>query len=256
MMCTKKIALAGLTAFLLALPATASANVITNVLIKPSFKNNKLGAGTDGTFGVVVNTDDGLFPAPGQHALVHLPAGMEINTKPFEKITCSKEQIESRGANTCPKGAIIGGGDSLIGAVLGSQIVREHAKVTAFAGPREGGKPVLNIYADARSPVSAQIVLHGVLRKSTGGKQFGQMVDVDIPPIPTSPGSPDATILSFDVKIGGKKKVRSKKGKVTTEYLAKVPKKCPAGGFPWRGVFTFTDGEVVTSDTTTPCPKK
>lgn len=248
----------------MAIPGVASAATITSTPIQASFSNNKLGQGSGGKFNVKVAVD-GIFPAPGNggvfpppsnHAVVHLPKGLKIDTKPFEKSTCSKAQIEGRGAVTCPKKSIIGSGTSQIGAVLGSQIVYENAKVTAFAGPREGGKPVLNVYADARSPVSAQIVLHGVLKKSTAdSSKFGQEVDVDVPPIPTAPGSPDASILSFTVQLDGKIKVKEK-GKTVTKFLATLPKKCPAGGFQWQGDFSFVDGQTSTGTTTSPCPKK
>jgi ferredoxin len=250
--------------------ATATANV-TATPITAKFSNNKLGAGTGGTFTVKVAENDqfpydlcfpskrcpatALFPPPSNHAVVHLPKGLKIDTKPFEKNTCSKEQIESQGANTCPRKAIIGSGTSWIGAVLGSQIVFEQAKVTAFAGPRENGKPVLNVYADARSPVSAQIVLHGVLKPDSSDKsKFGQLVDVDIPPIPTAPGSPDATILQFTVTLDGTVKVKEK-GKTVKKYLAYLPKSCPKGGFQWKGDFGFTDGQQMSGTTTSPCPK-
>jgi hypothetical protein len=261
---SKRAILAAVIAAAVAVPGVASAATISETPIKASFSNNKLGQGSGGSFNVRVAVD-GIFPAPGNggvfpppsnHAVVHLPKGLKIDTKPFEKATCSKAQIEGRGAVTCPKKSIIGGGTSQIGAVLGSQIVYENAKVTAFSGPREGGKPVLNIYADARSPVSAQIVLHGVLKPTSADKsKYGQMVDVDVPPIPTAPGSPDASILSFTVDLAGKLKVKEK-GKTVTKYLATLPKTCPTGGFQWKGDFSFVDGQQSSGVTTSPCPKK
>jgi len=249
---TKLIALTGALAILAMIPAVAMAD--PTVAIKPKYNNNKAGAGSSVDFNVVVTPQAGdEYPPPGNHANVHLPKGQKIDFKPFLKQTCKKEVIIARGPQACPKKSIVGKGFAHIGTRLGGQHVYERASVIAFAGPLQGGKPVLNMYADGRSPISAQIVLQGVLRKDKA--PYGDYLDVDIPPIHTTPGSPDASILDFTVTVGAHIVVKDKKGKKVTKNLVTVPTTCSGQGLAWAGDFSFTDGSTASASAFSPCPK-
>lgn len=249
------IALLGALAALAAVPAVATADPTT--AIKPVYKNNKAGAGSVVDFGVVVTPQVGdEYPPPGSHAKIHLPKGQKVDFKPFLKQTCTKETILTRGPQACPKKSKVGSGFAHIGTRLGGQHVYEKATVDAYAGPLQGGKPVLNMYADGRSPISAQIVLQGVLKKDRA--PYGDYLDVDIPPIHTTPGSPDASILDFNVTVGAHVVVKEKvKGKLVnvTKNLITVPTICSGEGLAWAGDFGFTDGSTSSSTAFTPCPK-
>jgi len=240
---------------LVVLPVAAQAQ-ITSTPIKPKFLKNKLGAGSDATFHVDINTEDNanVLPSPGTHARVWLPKGIKINDKPFLKNTkgCTKEAIDAQGPTVCKSKDKVGKGRSLVKAILGGELVHETATVTAYGGPEEKGNPVLNLYVFAVSPISVQIVIKAVLHKATGAKakQYGYYFDADIPLIQTTPGNDPASIINFDVTVGAK----TGKGK-KTQYLSYVPKKCPKGGFQWAGDFTFLDQETSSATATTPCPK-
>jgi len=249
---TKLIALTGALAILATIPAVAMAD--PTVAIKPTYVTNKAGAGTKVKFGVKVTPQAGdEYPPPGNHAIIHLPKGQKIDFKPFLKQTCKKETILSRGPQACPKESRVGSGFAHIGTRLGDQAVYERATVDAFAGPLQNGRPVLNMYADGRSPISAQIVLQGVLKKDKA--PYGDLLDVDIPPIHTTPGSPDASILDFEVTVGDKVVVRDKKGKKVTKHLITAPTICSGKGLAWSGDFGFTDGSTASADAFSPCPK-
>jgi hypothetical protein len=72
------------------------------------------------------------------------------------------------------------------------------------------------------------------------------MLAVSIPPIPTLVLEPDASIISFSLAIGGSRSHAA--GAVT------VPRRCPAGGFPFAAEFGFADGSRASAAAHVPCP--
>jgi hypothetical protein len=247
---------AALCLIVAALPVAAQAKIVSTP-IKPKFLTNKLGAGTNATFHVDVNTEDpaNILPSPGTHARVWLPKGVVINEKPFLPNTkgCTKARIDAIGPQACKSADKLGKGKSKVQAILGGEKVSESATVTAYGGPNEHGNPVLNLYVFAVSPISVQIVIKAVLHKVKNDPKYGYYFDADIPLIQTTPGNDPASILSFDVTTGAS--IKPKHGK-KKQFLAYVPKKCPKGGFQWKGEFSFLDFETSSSTAVTPCPKK
>ncbi len=242
-------------------PAGAQARIVSTP-IKPAFQTNRLGAGTNATFHVDINTEDNanVLPSPGTHARVRLPKGIVINPKPFLRYAkgCTKANIDAHGPGVCSLRSKVGGGTSNVSAFLGGELVRERATVTAYGGPLEHGHPVLNLYVFAVSPISVQIVIKAILVKEPARSPYGYAFDADIPRIQTTPGNDDASIINFDVKVGAKTTVRVRRHGRTrkvTEYLSYVPRRCPAGGFRWGGDFAFESGETSSATATTPCPK-
>jgi hypothetical protein len=71
------------------------------------------------------------------------------------------------------------------------------------------------------------------------------------------PGAPYASVKTIDVKAGS----AIKKGKETIFY-GRVPKKCPAGGFPLKTEVIFAENgeeskpETVDASYKAPCPRK
>ena len=235
----------------------------TTATITPLFQPNALGkpASANVTVTSANPNNPGSVPPPTATTDVYLPAGTVLTTKPFA--TCSKATLDSQGPSACPAGSKVGTGSSVVGAVLGGAALTENAAVTAFNGPPQGGQPVLELYAVGTTPISAQLTIEGV--GSPAAAPYGYKLHFTVPPIMTVPGGPNASIESFQVTVGATKKVtttktvkkgkKKKKQKVTTTvgYITEA-KKCPAGGFPWQSVFTYTNGESVTATNTAPCP--
>jgi hypothetical protein len=240
----------------LVLPAAALAT--TSAAITVGLSPNKLGAGTKVNFTVTSTNSTGGMPAPSQQAVIHLPGGLKIDTDGFP--VCTKATLDSKGPTGCPKGAQVGGGSSVLVAQLGPQTITENATVQAFVG----GKGKLELYANGQTPISQQLTLEGTLGPDSA--PYGQQLVVLIPPIPTVPGGPNASIQTFSTSIGASRKATKKKGKKaalaakkkkkaksTTVNLVTAPSKCPAGGFKWGGDFTYSDGaSSVTA--ISPCP--
>jgi hypothetical protein len=232
-----------------ALAAPSAASAATQVQITPKFLTNKAGKGTSVAFGVKIKNDDGSIPPPSSRTVVHLPKGMKVNYKPFLKVVCPKAMIDENGPEACPKASRVGPqGKAHADAILGGTHIHEPATVDPFAGGTRNGHPLLELYADGRSPISVQITIEGELMPDRG--KYGQKLDVPIPPIPTVPGAADASIVDFVVTVGATAKVKGKKLPLIT-----VPKTCPKGGFNWGGDFSFVDGTTVSTTAKSPCPK-
>lgn len=89
------------------------------------------------------------------------------------------------------------------------------------------------------------------------GKLKGKNVlDFDVPLVPTLPGQPNATLTYFEVTTGGvykkTKKVRGKRKKVKINYLEN-PTKCPSAGYPWKIEFKYENGEALAPTDTASC---
>ncbi|HST56117.1 MAG TPA: hypothetical protein VLJ42_09520 [Solirubrobacteraceae bacterium] len=229
--------------------------------IAPAFSNNKLGAGTFVSFsGVTTNTTGGL-PGPIHEAVIHLPLGLGVHTAGFA--TCSAGVLERDGPGACSAASKAGPLGSAVGkAPLGDSIVTEPVTIQPFLGPPDAqGHTQLVLYANGVSPVSVQYVIVGTLLADD--PPFGQKLVIPIPEIDTVPGAQPASIVSFKLAVGatrvGRVKVKTH-GKVETVrakiYGITVPKRCPKGGFPWRGEF-HDDGDFTSIVTAkSPCPKR
>ncbi len=235
----------------------------TTATITPLFQPNKLGkaSNTNVTVTSANPNNPGSVPPPTTATDVFLPKGTLLTAKPFA--TCSKATLDSQGPSACPAGSKVGTGTSTVAAVIGGTALTENATVTAFNGPPQGGAPRLELYAVGTTPISAQLTIEGVL--SPAPAPYAYKLHFTVPPIATVPGGPNASIESFQVTVGGSKKVtktktvkvkgkkRKKKVTTTVAYITE-PAKCPSGGFPWQAIFTYTNGEQVTATNTAPCP--
>ena len=219
----------------------AGAQAATVSSITPSFSPNRLGAPTAFTLAIKYTNTQGGVPAPVSHTVVHLPAGLGINLRGVG--TCSKSRLQAQGPRGCPSSARVGAGSALLGAHLGSQTIDESATLTAFRGPNQGGRPVLEIFGQGLSPLEERMVITGVLQPDR--PPYGMQLVMSIGAIPTLPTEPNASTIRFSLTIGGRSHARG---------LVRVPRSCPTAGFLFGADFTFSDGS--TSNVTAPvhCP--
>jgi hypothetical protein len=161
---------------------------------------------------------------PVTKAQVSFDNDIVFNTKGIA--TCPKSKLDNTTTDqakaNCPK-AIVGSGHAVV-AVAGdpSSGAEVTANITAFNGPKQGGKDV--IYLHTRTDAIANtIVLTGVLTKVGG--DFGNRLDVTVPPLPLG----SATKV-FDVTVQHGKYVRAHCGDKnhTLNY---------------KGKFTYSGGE-------------
>jgi hypothetical protein len=228
-------------AFCVVLPAGAQAATVSS--LTPSFSPDRLGVGTALTVGIDYSNQQGGIPAPVSHAVLHLPAGMSIDLHGVG--ICPKSRLEKNAGRGCPASSKIGAGSALMGAHLGSLNMDESATLTAWRGPNREGLPTLEIAGQGLSPLSERVVLVGVLQPDHS--PYGQELTLSIPPIPTLPTEPDASTLRFLLTVGSAHGARG-------GGQLRVPRACPAEGFPFAVDFTYADGSTSSSAATAPCP--
>jgi hypothetical protein len=210
----------------------------TSSALTPSFSPNRLGASAALTLKIDYTGAPHRVPAPVTHTLVHLPAGLVLNLSSVS--TCPRAQaLRAR----CPASSRVGVGSTVAIAHLGSQTLTENATVTAYRGASQGGRPTLMISSQGLSPLIERVLITGVLQRDR--PPYGAELALSIPPIPTLPTEPNASIFHFTLTIGGAH---------GPQALVRVPRSCPTGGFPFGADFTFADGSTGSTLTTARCP--
>lgn len=248
-------ATAGLTA-LLAVAALAQGNTLTSPQgqsqsFEASHSPNKAGKGTKVTIDLTVTCDPAKQcqapPAPIGKAspvfntLVTLPKGMKLGYKDFPK--CDPLKLERSGLEGCSKKTRVGKG-SLVAD--GRPVVDGpvNGTVTAFNGTIKNGKGRYLLYVIPE--LSSPLVLVGTLN--------GNKLNIPVPPVPTLPGQPNATLTKFKLTTGGKIKVKKGKKKKTVNFLTN-PKKCPSAGYAWTFQFSYENLERLVPTDNVPCKK-
>ncbi len=237
-------ALAACCVALAAAPAPARAEV--HAAIQPSFRPDGLGARTAFTFAFRLGGREQELPAPLDRAVVHLPAGLGIDLRGVA--TCAASRLQRDGAKGCPGRSLVGRGLELLEVQAGSQPIPEQAAIWAFRGADRGGRPVFEILGQGETPLQERTVALATL--SSDGRPYGSKLTVSIPPIPTLVYEPNASILSFSLTIGavGRPRAHAAAAAVT------VPRRCPAGGFPFAASFAFEDTTTASAVARVPCP--
>jgi hypothetical protein len=151
------------------------------------------------------------------------------------------------GADACPKQSRIGGGQALLEARLGSQTIAEKITMRAFLGFPQDNAPTFEILAEGHTPLDKREVFTGI---ALGDRPpYGERLLMSIPPIPTLPLEPHASIVDFTLRIGR----RGLAGAQEANSVL-VPWSCPAAGFPFAAEFTYADGSRSLATSTVECP--
>src|SRR3954468_3517695 len=214
---------------------TASLTSAVNLLQQGKNGAWQIGLGTGAAF----TNPAGSQPSPVRRMRFKFPPGKANWTK-FP--ACDKAKLEqAKAPDGCPAGSRIGKGTSVVWA---RPIVADQIPVTVdvFNGKAVGSARELLFLARSTGAISTQMVLRGVLRKTTG--RFGFELDVAVPPIPTIPGSPDASVVSLNTLVQARRRGVS--------YL-EAPRTCPTAGFPVAGTFDFADGSASSASARIPC---
>jgi hypothetical protein len=231
------LATAGCSAFV----AGASAQS-PSARIRPSFAPDAPGSATVFTFAYTLEDAEGGVPAPLRTMVVRLPAGLGIDLRGVA--SCAAARLRSGGPGACPTRSLLGRGHAQLEVHAGSQSIPEDAAISAVRTPDRAGHPTLGIFGRGDTPLQEQTLSTATLLADRA--PFGAMLAVSIPPIPTLVLEPDASIISFSLAIGGSRSHAA--GAVT------VPRRCPAGGFPFAAEFGFADGSRASAAAHVPCP--
>lgn len=249
---TLLVALSLCTCLLLAAVAWAGETLTVHARFTP----DKLGASTNLSLTAKFSSAAGSPPPPVTKLTLYAPAGMAVDARGAG--TCTSATLEKKGPSGCPPDSRAGFGGGVGVLELPNETIREPYTLDFFFASSNNGHLVLLAYASAVAPVVVELVV--VAREVHAPKPYGFGFSVEVPPIPVSPGAPDASIESVFVTfgaanvayyetVGAKRKLVHIRGMV-------VPKTCPSGGFPAEGTIDFADGSTLTVNPTIPCPYK
>jgi hypothetical protein len=214
--------------------AAPPAGTVAN--LTPSFSPDRLGAPAALTLGLRYRNEQGGVPAPVTHTVVDLPAGVSFDLNGVS--VCSRA---GAARDACPASSRVGAGSTLSEAHLGTLTLTENATLTAFRGPNQGVRPTLEIASQGLTPLIERVLMTAVVEADA--PPYGPALALSIPPIPTLPTEPNASIVRFSLTIGAGR-----------GGLVRIPHSCPAGGFPFAGSFTFADASTSSTTAAARCP--
>ncbi len=212
------------------LPETAEAQSTT--AIAPSLSPDLPNARGALTVTIHVAGSRGV-PSPVRRLVVGLPPGLSLDIPTLR--SCAAARLRARGPSGCPRQSEIGHGHALLEAPAGSQLIGEEITLWVFLGPPRNLQPTFEVLGEGYTPLQEQVVLDGQVIPDSA--PFGEALAMDIPPIPTLPLEPNASLIAMSITVGasGHRPARDANTVV-------VPASCPVGGFPFAAELTYADG--------------
>jgi hypothetical protein len=221
------VALGGATA--------ASATVTESVDFTAKYvhkdKRKKQGGLTLRTTFRITDSSGGKPPAL-TNTTFRFPKGSIVNAKYFK--TCSAAKLQAKGVKGCPSASKVGSGTAQGDArpIVADPI---DAKITLFNGTPRGGHPTIVIYAVPE--LSSPLTIVADLVRQRGGN-YGYVLDADVPPIPTLPGQPNASVSFFDATTLD----RTVRRHGRTIHYIEAPVLCTGTYFLLDGSFSYEGG--------------
>lgn len=242
-------------------PATkagaAAAGFEPTAKLSAALSPEHLGQGTTIIFGFTIATTTGRVPSPLVSLDLYYPANLGIGTSGLGLETCSAAVLEAHGPEGCPSQSQMGYGKGLVEVPFGPEVLRETTQTSIFMAHIQEGHIGLLFYAEGHSPVSAQIVFHGLVLPAPD--PFGGDLNTTIPLVPTLPGAPNAALVQLRSTIGPLHLVyfEHTRGKYLPYHPRGIvlPRTCPRGGFHFSASFSFEDGSHTSARTSVPCPR-
>jgi hypothetical protein len=206
---------------------------------------------------VAIDEDTGAQPSPLTKTVIRFNEGGQFNGKLFPK--CRFSELQAEGPSACPRGSKVGSGTATATARPVINLV--NAKVTVYNGETKNGVPTVILYnvPDISSPIAVQGTVEKKSPSACGdGGRCDYTLTFNVPPIPTLPGQPNASVLTVRTKTSNvfvkkKKRVKGKRRTVKIPYIG-APRVCK-GKWVAEATFTFESGQTITSDTSARCSK-
>jgi hypothetical protein len=242
---TLKVAAAAAVAIAVAAPA-ALADHTQNLVFSATLLDQPKGQpwAVNLNVNATLGTTDGGLAAPLHHVRLQFPAGAKVNADKFP--TCAPKTFAD--SLKCPKASMLGNGLAKVDAR--PLLNNVDAQLKLYNGKGNAKKRALILTASTEdSGIEINLVLPGTLTRIGG--RYSYQFDLDIPDIVAVSGAPPVAINSFNVDVGGRMKKKGKK----ISYI-EAPTKCPSGGWPFTGTFTFGDGTLPTLSSHLDCTLK
>jgi hypothetical protein len=236
---------------------STAAHASEKINVKISFSPYKLGAGTTVVSNVNITEPDGGVPSPAVKLELHYPDSLSLSSSNLGLAICQPAALASQGEEGCPSNSRVGLGFASVAVPFGPEIATETATIDAYMGPPENENVTLLLYAEGRSPVFAQVLMHGALIAGSG--PFTELLlKNELPLVASLPGARDVAVTNMVTTFGPRGLLYHKRvgGKLVSYQPRGVilPSTCPAGGFHFSFTTTFQDGSVVTVAPVIPCP--
>jgi hypothetical protein len=244
------LAVSALTVVAIALspPARAQSSAPlpnTTATIAPALSPDRLGALGALRLNINYAAGEAGIPSPVRRTVLRFPEGLGVEIPHLR--SCSAARLRTRGPSACPPQSLLGHGHAIAEAQAGSQIVSEGIDLTLFVGPFHNLQPTFEILGQGYSPFDERVVLTGTVLPDR--PPFGEDLVLSVPPIPTLPLEPDASIVTMSLTVGTVKP----RHPIAVNTVV-VPPRCPAGGFPFAAEFTYADGTGGSALASAPCP--
>jgi hypothetical protein len=224
-------------------PAPPPAPLPTSASISTSLSPDRPGARAALTFTISYTGGEFGVPSPVRGSVLRLPSEMSLYVPSLT--SCPAARLRAHGVSGCPARSRIGTGRARVEIHAGSQIVSEYVSLSAFLGPPDNLQPTFEILAQGYTPLEERLVLSGSVYDDRA--PYGEALMLSIPPVPTLPLEPDASIVTFSLTVGAG-------GRQREHSSVLVPKRCPTGGFPFAATFTYANGSTSNATAKVPCP--
>lgn len=204
-------------------------------------------------------------PPPISEINLYLPHGLKLHSTGFP--ACVGSVLEQSGPSGCKASAAAGPGGSAIDFVSRSgERVEEQTELAQFYAPSGG----LDLLATGQTPVPVKTLVSGHyampgelesaaegqgVQPAPSGVGYGPELILQWPLQNSGPNEGLTSVKSMDFQFGSAYKKGDK-----VVYYARLPTRCPAGGFPIESevIFAAVEGasqpETVTSVYDAPCP--
>jgi hypothetical protein len=226
------------------------------VKLKVAFQPDRPGVRTTIELMLHISGPGGAPPVPLTSLDLRLPANMGIATTTLGQANCRSADLLADGLQGCSANARVGFGQATTVVPVESEDVHENVSLEAMMGPAVEDHLEVLFYVEGISPVLTRLVLPSVLEEDSA--PFGEQLDTALPLVQVWPEGPDLSLETFSSTIGPLHLTYHRKidGR-TVAYHPKgvrVPRTCPAGGYPFGALLSFQDGSHVTALYRIPCP--
>lgn len=214
--------------------------------ITPSLSPDRLSSKGSFTITIHYPQSPSGVPLPVRRSVLRFPLGLGVEIPHLR--SCSIARLRARGPSGCSSQSLLGHGHALVEAQAGSQLIAEDISLWLFLGPFRNLQPSFVMLGQGYTPFDERVVLTGTVLPDN--PPYGEDLVVSVPPIPTIPLEPDASIVTMSLTVGVDKPRHPR-----TANTVVVPSRCPSGGFPFAADFTYADGSTGAALATAPCPR-
>jgi hypothetical protein len=224
--------------------------------LRVAFDPDRAGARTTIELSLQVSGAGRQPPPPLRSLALRMPPGMGVATTTLGQDNCSPASLQAEGLAGCSPNSVLGFGSATAVVPVGAGKVLEHASLHPLMGPPHESSVEVLFYAQASSPVFAQLVLPAVLAEDV--PPYGEQLRTSVPLVEVWPEGPDLALESFSSTIGPLGLTYERRvGSRTVRYRprgVRIPTRCPARGYPFAAQLSFLDGRAAAASYRVPCP--